>query len=265
VLLAFGSPTAHSAILLRANGIPAVVAAGPAVLDIADGTPVTVDGTRGEFVVDPPADVLDALRVRAAEQAQRARHALAHAASPAATSDGVSVLVGANIGAVEDARAAADLGADLAGLVRTEFLFLSRAQAPDVDEQEAAYRAIAEHLGGRRITVRTLDVGGDKPLNYLPMPPETNPFLGVRGIRLALIRPRLLADQLQAMVRVAHDVPVSVMFPMITTLAEFRRSSRSAGKWPRTSAPPRCSSVSASENSASHPQRSRRSSRPCEP
>ncbi len=138
VLLAFGSPTAHSAILLRAKGIPAVVAAGPAVLDIADGTPVAVDGSRGEFVIDPPADVLEAFRARAAEQAQRARHARAQAASPAATSDGVSVLVGANIGAVEDARAAADLGADLAGLVRTEFLFLGRAQAPDVDEQEAA-------------------------------------------------------------------------------------------------------------------------------
>lgn len=222
VLLAFGSPTAHSAILLRAKGIPAVVAAGPAVLDIADGTPVAVDGSRGEFVIDPPADVLVAFRARAAEQAQRTRHA--NAASPAATSDGVSVLVGANIGAVEDARAAADLGADLAGLVRTEFLFLGRTQAPDVDEQEAVYRAIAEHLSGRRITLRTLDVGGDKPLCYVPMPLETNPFLGVRGIRLSLSRPRLLADQLLAIVRVAHDAPVSVMFPMISTLEEFLRA-----------------------------------------
>ena len=221
VLLAFGSPTAHSAIMLRNRGIPAIVAAGPAVLDIADGTLVAVDGTRGEFVIDPPADVLGAFRARAAERAQRARHALARAAAPAATSDGVSVLVGANIGAAEDAKAAADRGADLAGLVRTEFLFLGRAQAPDADEQEAVYRAIAGHLGGRRITLRTLDVGGDKPLSYLPMPPETNPFLGVRGIRLSLTRPRLLTDQLLAMVRVAHDVPVRVMFPMISTLDEF--------------------------------------------
>ena len=221
VLLAFGSPTAHSTIMLRTRGIPAIVAAGPTVLGIAEGTPVAVDGTRGEFVIDPPAEVLEAFRARAAEQAQRARRALAHAAAPAATSDGVSVLVGANIGAAEDAKAAADRGADLAGLVRTEFLFLGRAQAPDADEQEAVYRAIAGHLGGRRITLRTLDVGGDKPLSYLPMPPETNPFLGVRGIRLSLTRPRLLTDQLLAMVRVAHDVPVSVMFPMISTLDEF--------------------------------------------
>ena len=222
VLLASGSPTAHSAIMLRAKGIPAIVAAGPAVLDIADGTPVAVDGTRGEYVIDPPVDVLETFRARVAEQGQRARDARAHAAAPAVTSDGVSVLVGANIGAIEDAHAAADLGADLVGLVRTEFLFLDRAQAPDVDEQEAVYRAIAGHLGGRRITLRTLDVGGDKPLSYLPISPETNPFLGVRGIRLSLACPRLLADQLLAMVRVAHDVPMSVMFPMISTLDEFR-------------------------------------------
>jgi multiphosphoryl transfer protein len=223
-LLAFGSPTAHSAILLRTRGIPAIVAAGPAVLDIAEGTPVAVDGTRGEYVIDPPAEVLAAFRARAAEQVQRARRAHLHAGAPAVTSDGVSVLVGANIGAIEDAQAAADLGADLAGLVRTEFLFLDRVRAPDVDEQEAVYRAIAGHFGGRRITLRTLDAGGDKPLSYLPMPPETNPFLGVRGIRLSLTRPRLLADQLLAMVRVAHDVPVSVMFPMVSTLEEFRRA-----------------------------------------
>ena len=165
-----------------------------------------------------------AFRARSAEQVQRARRARPAAGAPAVTSDGVSVLVGANIGAIEDAQAAADLGADLAGLVRTEFLFLDRARAPDVGEQEAVYRAIAGHFGGRRITLRTLDAGGDKPLSYLPMPPETNPFLGVRGIRLSLTRPRLLADQLLAMVRVAHDVPVSVMFPMVSTLEEFRRA-----------------------------------------
>lgn len=224
VLLAFGSPTAHSAIMLRTKGIPAVVAAGPAVLDIAEGTLVAVDGTRGEYVIDPPAEVLEALRARAVERAHRARHAHAHAAAPAATRDGVSVLVGANICGVPDAQAAADLGADLVGLVRTEFLFLARPQAPDVDEQEATYRALAERLAGRRITLRTLDVGGDKSLSYLPMPPQTNPSLGVRGIRLSLARPHLLAEQLLAMVRLAHDAPVSVMFPMISTLDEFRRA-----------------------------------------
>jgi multiphosphoryl transfer protein len=226
VVLAFGSPTAHSAILARARGIPAVVGAGPGVLQIADGTPLAVDGTTGELVIDPSEQVIAAFRERATAAKNRDRTALAEAHAPARTKDGVEVLVGANIGSVEDARAAAAAGADLVGLVRTEFLFLGRSQAPDVDEQEAVYRALAEALDGRRITLRTLDVGGDKPLDYLPMPAEANPFLGVRGIRLALAEPRLLADQLLAIVRVAHDVPVSVMFPMVSTLDEVIRARR---------------------------------------
>jgi phosphocarrier protein FPr len=125
------------------------------------------------------------------------------------------------VSSVEDARAAADAGADLAGLVRTEFLFVGRSRPPDAEEQAAVYRAVAEAMPGRRIVVRTLDVGGDKPLDYVPRPPESNPFLGVRGLRLALARPRLLADQLLAVVRAAHDHPLDVMFPMVTTLGEL--------------------------------------------
>jgi phosphoenolpyruvate-protein phosphotransferase/dihydroxyacetone kinase phosphotransfer subunit len=221
VVQAFGSPTAHSAILLRAQGIPAVVAAGPDVLRIPDGTLLVVDGTRGLLVTDPDPEVLADFRERAADHARRERQALAEAAAPAVTRDGVGVQVGANLGSVQDARAAAAGGADLAGLVRTEFLFLGRAHAPDVDEQEAAYREIAAALDGRRITLRTLDVGGDKPLGYLPMPAEANPFLGVRGIRLSMTKPELLAEQLLAILRVAHDVPVSVMFPMVSTVDEL--------------------------------------------
>jgi len=224
VVLAFGSPTAHASILLRGRGVPAVVGAGAGVLRIADGTVVAVDGTRGEVVVDPAPDVQASFRARAVELAEQQRLALAGAQSSALTRDGVEIMVGANVGSVEDARTAAASGADLAGLVRTEFLFLGRAHAPDVDEQEQTYREIADALGGRRITLRTLDVGGDKPLGYLPMPTEANPFLGVRGIRLSLARPQLLADQLLAIVRVAHDVPVSVMFPMISRLDELIRA-----------------------------------------
>jgi len=221
VVLAYGTPTAHSAILLRARGIPTVVGAGADVLDIAGGTLLAVDGGTGEIVVDPPPPVQERFRAKAADLARRRSAALADAAAPARTGDGVAVHVGANVGSAEDARLAAACGADLAGLVRTEFLFLDRAQAPDVDEQEAVYRAIAEALPGRRITFRTLDVGGDKPLSYLPMPAEANPFLGLRGIRLSLAHPRLLAHQLTAIVRVAHDGPTSVMFPMVSTLDEL--------------------------------------------
>ncbi len=221
VVLAFGSPTAHSAILARARGIPAVVGAGPEVLSIAAGTVLAVDGGTGELVVDPGPEDLARFRARATADADRERIALSRAGGAARTRDGVEVLVGANVGSLDDARAAAAAGADLIGLVRTEFLFLGRSRAPEVEEQEAGYRALAEALTGRRITLRTLDVGGDKPLDYLPMPVEANPFLGVRGLRLALRRPELLADQLTAMVRVAHETPVSIMFPMVSTLAEL--------------------------------------------
>ena len=221
VVLAGGSPTAHSAILLRARGVPAVVAAGPAVLDVPDGTPIVVDGATGELVVDPAPEVLAAFRERGAAQAERESQARGQAAAPAVTRDGVSVLVGANVGSPADAAQAAASGADLVGLLRTEFLFLGRTEAPDVDEQEAAYREVAAALGGRRITLRTLDVGGDKPLPSLPLPAEANPFLGLRGIRLADGFPGLLADQLLAAVRVAHETPVSLMFPMVAALDEL--------------------------------------------
>jgi phosphocarrier protein FPr len=221
VLLAYGSPHAHSVILLRAKGIPVVVGAGPTVLSISNGTTVAVDGTRGEFVVDPPDDFQQDFRARVAELARRQQTARARAAEPAVTRDGVPVPVGANIGSVDDARAAATYGADFAGLVRTEFLFLGRQEAPDADEQLGVYRKIAESIEGHRITVRTLDVGGDKPLEFLQRPAEANPFLGVRGIRLSLAHPELLADQLMAITRLAHETPVSVMFPMISTLDEL--------------------------------------------
>ena len=221
VVLARGSATAHSAILVRSLGLPAVAGAGAAVLDVPDGTLLALDGATGELVVDPDDAVLQRLGARAAQLAEAAGVAASRAAEPARTRDGAQVHLGANVSSLDDAQLAADVGADLAGLVRTEFLFLSRDRAPDVDEQEAVYRSLAEALGGRRVVLRTLDVGGDKPLPYVRRPAESNPFLGVRGLRLALAVPGLLADQLLAMVRVARDAPVSVMFPMVTTVAEL--------------------------------------------
>ncbi|HWO24634.1 MAG TPA: phosphoenolpyruvate--protein phosphotransferase [Kofleriaceae bacterium] len=226
VMLAFGGPHGHNVILLRAKGIPVIVGAGPSVLAIPDGTSVVVDGTRGEYVVDPPEDVRAAFQAQVAAVAERQRQARARAQAPALTRDGVAIAVGANIGSVDDARAAAVHGAELAGLVRTEFLFLGRPHAPDVEEQVAIYSQIAESLAGQRITLRTLDVGGDKPLAFLPAPAEANPFLGVRGIRLSLAHPELLADQLLAMAMVAQRTPVSVMFPMISTLDELLAARR---------------------------------------
>ena len=226
VVLAYGSATSHSAILARSRGIPTIVRAGDAVLEIPEGTQLAVDGSLGEVVVAPTPDVVKEFQARATAAAARDRRALAWAAAPATTQDGVSVLIGANVGSIDEAKAAAANGADRAGLVRTEFLFLERSQPPSVDEQEAVYRDLAQAMGGRRIVVRTLDVGGDKPLRYLPQPIEANPFLGVRGIRFTLRYPQLLADQLLAIVRVAHDFPVSVLFPMVSALDELTSARR---------------------------------------
>lgn len=224
IVLAGASPTSHSAILVRSRGIPTVVGAGPAVLDVPDGTTVALDGTTGELYVDPPADVRASLTRRRNDERVAYELALAAAGEPANTRDGVHVVVGVNAATTGDVSAGVANGADAVGLVRTEFLFLGRARAPDVDEQVAAYRELVEAANGLRITLRTLDVGGDKPLDYLPQAPEANPFLGLRGLRLALANPALLRDQLMAIATVAHESPVSLMFPMVSTADELARA-----------------------------------------
>jgi phosphocarrier protein FPr len=221
IVLAGGSPTGHAAILARSRGIPAVVAAGADVLATEPGTTVALDGTTGQLVLDPAAEVVARLRERQRTERASMQRALASASEPAVTTDGVSVLVGANLGSVEDAEEAARCGADLAGLVRTEFLYLDRTTPPTPAEQIEVYGALGTALGGRRLVLRTLDVGGDKPLSYAAGPVEANPFLGVRGLRLALAERTLLLDQLEAIAAVARQTPVSVMFPMVSTLAEL--------------------------------------------
>ncbi|QSB13391.1 phosphoenolpyruvate--protein phosphotransferase [Natronosporangium hydrolyticum] len=220
IVLAHGSPTAHSAILARSRRIPMLVAVGAGVLDLPVRTVVALDGQRGELVVDPDPATRERFAGRAREWAEREATARAAAGAPANTRDGVTIEVAANLGTVTDAAEAAAAGADAAGLVRTEFLFVNRAEPPSVSEQERAYRELAEGLGHRPLTLRTLDVGGDKPVPFLPTGQEANPFLGLRGIRLSLARPEILRDQLVAACRVAHDSPVRLMFPMVATRDE---------------------------------------------
>lgn len=221
VVLALGSPTSHAAILARARDIPVVVAAGPHVLSIPEGTTILLDGSSGELHIDPSPELLEEYQRRAVDAAEQRARQLALAEQPAVSRDGTSVAVAANLGSVADARVALAAGADSAGLVRTEFLFLDRSAAPSAEEQQAEYVAIAEAMDGRRITLRTLDVGGDKPLSYLPMPQETNPFLGQRGIRLSLEHRDLLRDQLAAICHTAHSFPTSLMIPMVSTPGEM--------------------------------------------
>ncbi|MBM4424877.1 MAG: phosphoenolpyruvate--protein phosphotransferase [Chloroflexi bacterium] len=224
IATALGGPTSHSAILARALGLPAVVGLGESVLALAEGAPLILDGDAGLLIPSPDEKTADeyARRQRAAQAA--AAEARAASAALAFTSDGRRIEVSANIGSLADARAAVAVGAEGVGLFRTEFLFLDRRTAPSEEEQYAAYRSAAEALGRERpLIIRTLDVGGDKPLPYIDMGAEANPFLGWRAIRLCLARPDFFKTQLRAIARVAVDYPlVKVMFPMIATPDEFR-------------------------------------------
>lgn len=227
IATAEGGPTSHGAILARALGVPAVVGLGEALLELPAGTPAVLDGDRGLLVPSPAPDVEREYAERRAREAALAEQARAAAHEPAATRDGVGVEVAANAGDAGDAAEAAAVGADGVGLLRTEFAFLDRDGAPSEDEQAAIYGAAAAALDGRPLVIRTLDAGADKPLPYLGMPPEQNPFLGVRGVRLGLARPQLLATQLRAIVRTAAEHEnVKVMFPMIATIDELRSGRR---------------------------------------
>jgi phosphocarrier protein FPr len=218
-----GGATSHVVILARSLGIPALVGVEPRALSVRDGTPAILDGAQGTLRTDPTPDELEAVREAQARVEARRRAAAAAAREAAVTRDGRRVEVAANVGGVEDAEQAVALGAEGVGLLRTEFLFLDRAQPPTEEEQLEVYAAIARALGPERpLVIRVLDAGGDKPLPYLPVPREDNPFLGVRGLRLLLERPDVLRTQLRALLRAAAVGRVSVMFPMVATLGEWR-------------------------------------------
>jgi phosphocarrier protein FPr len=218
-----GSATSHVAILARGLGIPAVAGIDPRVLDLRAGTRVVLDGDAGALHPNPtPAEEVEVTRRQASAEKRRAAE-LAVATEAAVTRDGHRVEVVANIGDVEEARRVPEVGGEGVGLLRTEFLFMDRRTAPDEDEQTTVYESIARALGPTRILViRTLDVGGDKPLPYLSVGTEANPFLGERGIRLTLHHPELFRAQVRAILRASRAGKVSVMFPMISTLAEWR-------------------------------------------
>ena len=226
IATATGGPTSHGAILARALGVPAVVGVGERLLEVAENTSVVIDGDNGIVIVDPVEEVHQRFAEIILQQAEVAKAATASATEPAVTRDGTIIEVAANIGSVEDAVRAVAAGADGVGLLRTEFLFLERSTMPTEDEQFATLSDIAGALGDRPLTIRTLDVGADKPLAYLRQAPEENPFLGVRGIRLGLAERDLLTTQLRAIARLAADRPVRVMFPMIATLEELTEARR---------------------------------------
>jgi phosphocarrier protein FPr/phosphocarrier protein len=217
-----GGPTSHLAVLAASAELPLLVAAGRALDSIADGTLLLLDAGTSRLVVDPAPAVVDAARTRIA--AARVRHGEQRERAGVAcrTADGTRIELFANLASAEGAAEAVAAGAEGCGLLRTEFLFLDRQIAPSEDEQLEAYQAVADALDGRPLIVRTLDVGGDKPLAYLPLPPEDNPALGLRGIRVGLARPDLLDEQIRAILRVTPSGRCRIMVPMVSDVAELR-------------------------------------------
>ncbi|AFZ28176.1 phosphotransferase system HPr (HPr) family protein [Cylindrospermum stagnale PCC 7417] len=231
ICLTNGSATSHSAIIARTLGIPTVLGVDDQVLGLASGTLMAVDGETGKAWVEPEADTLNVLLAK--RQAwQTAQHAARiQADQPAITSDGQQIRVFANIGSIADAKVAVAAGAEGVGLLRTEFLYLNRTSPPGEEEQLAIYQAIAQVLDTRPLIIRTLDVGGDKPLPYLKIGVlEANPFLGWRGIRFCLDHLDLFKTQLRAILRASMGHKIKVMWPMIATVTEVRAAKAILGE-----------------------------------
>jgi phosphoenolpyruvate-protein phosphotransferase len=229
ICTAAGGATSHVAILARGIGLPAVVGLGERLLEIADGTLLAVDGTTGQVFVSPSDEQRAQFEQQIATEQQQQQEALSRAHLAAITSDGVQLAVLANISSVVEAHEAQRNGAEGVGLLRTELLFIDRASPPSEDEQVQTYRAIAEALGGQPIIIRTLDIGADKPVDYLTQPPEANPALGLRGIRLAAAYPELFHSQLRAIWRIGPGYRIKVMFPMITSIEEIGQARAMVG------------------------------------
>ena len=224
IVTAGGGPTSHSAILARALGIPAIAGASTRLDRVPSGATVALDGSSGGLWIDPAPELRAELATRREEWLQQRADLLGTSRTPAVTSDGRRVEVAANIGDVAGARAAVENGAEGVGLLRTEFLFLTRETPPTEEEQYRALRAITEIMGDRPVIVRTLDVGGDKELPYIQMSAEANPFLGVRALRLSLNRPDLFLPQLRAILRAGMGYTCRIMFPMVADVGEVRQA-----------------------------------------
>ncbi len=221
ICLSGGGATSHVAILAAAMGIPVLVAMGPDLLSLTDGTAVVLDAEKGLLRVDPDRDQLAVAEDELDRRRERRAAEQAAAQRECRTADGTRIEVYANVGSAAEAEAAVRNGAEGCGLLRTEFLFLERQSPPDEEEQATQYQRVATALGGRPLTLRTLDIGGDKPIPYLPLPHEDNPALGLRGIRTSLWRPDLLRAQLRAMLSILPHDQARIMLPMITDLSSW--------------------------------------------
>ncbi|MBD8526615.1 phosphoenolpyruvate--protein phosphotransferase [Pseudomarimonas arenosa] len=220
-----GGATGHVAILARSFGLPALCAIDPQALQLADGQRVILDADRGLLLTAPAPEQWAQAERDVEEAKQRAQRERTAAQQPARSADGQRIEVVANVRHAADTADALAAGAEGVGLLRSELLFEQRSSAPDEDEQIAAYAAVARCLGqDRPLVIRSLDVGGDKPLSYLPLPREDNPFLGQRGVRLSLAHPALFCTQIRAVLRATQGHRLHLMLPMVATLEEFRQA-----------------------------------------
>ncbi|WP_416199791.1 MAG: Phosphoenolpyruvate-protein phosphotransferase [Pseudomonas shahriarae] len=221
ICMAEGGATSHVAILARGKDLPCVVALGSEVLAITQGQRVVLDAANGRLELNP--DDARHAQVHQIRDAQKQRRQLqqAQAHAAASTLDGVGIEVAANVASSSEAQIAYDNGADGVGLLRTEFLFVDRRTAPDEQEQRQAYQAVMDAMGDKSVIIRTIDVGGDKQLDYLPLPAEANPVLGLRGIRMAQVRPELLDQQLRALLQVSPLQRCRILLPMVSEVDEL--------------------------------------------
>ena len=223
--LSGGGKTSHSAILARALGIPAIVRAEGCLQSVTDGQEVILDGFNGLLWLTPSDQTRQTLSEKRTQWLERVAAERQAALEDAVTLDGFTPSIMANIGKPEDVEALNKAGAQGVGLLRTEFLFLNRDTLPSEDEQYEVYSQIAAGLKGHALVIRTLDIGGDKPLPSIQSAEEENPFLGCRGLRLCLEQPELFKSQLKAIIRAAEEYTnIQIMFPMVATVAEFRQA-----------------------------------------
>ncbi|WP_251672331.1 phosphoenolpyruvate--protein phosphotransferase [Limosilactobacillus reuteri] len=226
IITDLGGRTSHAAIMARSLQIPAIVGCNDITKKVQNGQRVIVDGFEGSAIVEPSTNDVKQYQ-KIADKFMNVRQQWKKMINqPSATADGQRYKISANIGSSVDISSAIENGADGVGLFRTEFLYMKSDHLPTEEEQFNAYRRAVEQLNGKRLVVRTLDIGGDKPLQFMPLPKEMNPFLGYRAIRIALDRPEMFRTQLRALLRASEFGKINIMFPMITTLEELRAAKK---------------------------------------
>ena len=223
VILGQGSTTCHAVIIAKARAIPTVVGLGDGIDKIPDDAYTAIDGEAGEIIINPADDVLAGLEEKIRIQKEQEARYASLKDLPAVTKDGVSVHLAANIGLPEDAKAAAAYGNEGVGLFRSEFVFMGREDIPNEEDQFKHYKEAIEACNGKLCVIRTMDIGGDKPLAYLEIPHEDNPFLGFRAVRISLQRKDLFLPQLKAILRAGVYGKAAIMVPMVINAAEIKQ------------------------------------------